>query len=67
MNNKERIRAEILYKERKRERALKDKCPFVARRYEREITALLNDQLFLLGGGDPGIRQAVGHQVFANV
>ena len=43
MNNKERARAEILYKEKKRERALKDKCPFVARRYEREITALLKE------------------------
>ena len=43
MNNKERVRGEILYKEKKRERALKDKCPFVARRYEREITALLKE------------------------
>ena len=43
MNNKERIRAEILYKEKKRERALKDKCPFVARRHEREIAALLKE------------------------
>ena len=43
MNNKERVRAEILYKEKKRERALKDKCPFVARRYERDITALLKE------------------------
>ncbi len=43
MNNKERIRAEILYKEKKRERALKDKCTFVARRYEREIAALLKE------------------------
>ena len=43
MNNKERVRAEILYKEKKRERAIKDKCPFVARRYEREITALLKE------------------------
>ena len=43
MNNKERVRAEILYKEKKRECALKDKCPFVARRYEREITALLKE------------------------
>ena len=43
MNNKERLRAEILYKEREKERALKDKCPFVARRYEREITALLKE------------------------
>ena len=43
MNNMERVRAEILYKEKKRERALKDKCPFVARRYEREITALLKE------------------------
>ena len=43
MNNKERVRVEILYKEKKRERALKDKCPFVARRYEREITALLKE------------------------
>ena len=43
MNNKERVRAEILYKEKKRERALKDKCPFVARRYEREIVALLKE------------------------
>ena len=43
MNSKERVRAEILYKEKKRERALKDKCPFVARRYEREITALLKE------------------------
>lgn len=43
MNNKERIRAEILYREMKRERALKDKCQFVARRYEREITALLKE------------------------
>lgn len=43
MNNKERVRAEILYKEKKRERALKDKCPFVARRYEREIAALLKE------------------------
>ena len=43
MNNKERVRAEILYKEKKRERALQDKCPFVARRYEREITALLKE------------------------
>lgn len=43
MNNKERIRAEILYKERKREKAIKDKCPFVAARYEREINALLKE------------------------
>lgn len=41
MNDKERIRAEILYKERKREKAIKDKCLRVAARYEREINALL--------------------------
>lgn len=43
MNNKERIRAEILYKERKREKALNDKCLRVAARYEREINALLKE------------------------
>lgn len=37
------IRAEILMKESKRERAIKDKCMFVARRYEREINALLKE------------------------
>ena len=40
MNNKETIRAEILYKERKREKALRDKCERVAARYEREINYL---------------------------
>ena len=43
MNNKEQIRAEILYKERKRERAIKDRCERVAARYEREINALLKE------------------------
>ena len=43
MNNKERIRAEILYKERKREKAITDKCLRVAARYEREINALLKE------------------------
>ena len=43
MNDKERIRAEILYKERKREKAIRDKCPFVSARYEREINALLKE------------------------
>ena len=43
MNNKETIRAEILYKERKREKALRDKCARVAARYEREINALLKE------------------------
>ena len=43
MNNKERVRAEILYKEKKRERALKDKCPFVAGRIRREIAALTEE------------------------
>lgn len=43
INNKERIRAEILYKERKREKALNDKCLRVAARYEREINALLKE------------------------
>ena len=41
--NKETIRAEILYKERKREKALRDKCERVAARYEREINALLKE------------------------
>lgn len=34
------IMAEIRYKERKREKALNDKCLRVAARYEREINAL---------------------------
>ncbi|MGN1216728.1 MAG: hypothetical protein ACI4TD_02000 [Phocaeicola sp.] len=40
---REQIRAEILYKEKKRERAIRERCPFVARRYEREINALLKE------------------------
>ena len=39
----ELLRLEIAAKERELERAIRDKCPFVARRYEREITALLKE------------------------
>ena len=43
MNEEEKIRIEIVEIERKRERAIKDKCPFVAKRHQREIDALLSE------------------------
>ena len=43
MNEEERIRLDIKEIERKRERAIRDKCPFVAARHQREINALLSE------------------------
>ncbi len=40
---KERIEAEILLKEKKREKALRDKCYRVVARYEREIASLFKE------------------------
>lgn len=40
---KEMIKAEILLKEEKREKALRDKCYRVVARYEREIAALFKE------------------------
>lgn len=37
------IMAEIRYKERKREKAMNDKCLRVVARYDREINALKNE------------------------
>ena len=43
LTDEQRIRLEIERIERKRDRANKDKCPFVAAKHQREINALLSE------------------------